>query len=559
MSPLIILADSPDEQQPNYSNTYEISKQLRTKKRRQPSLITSFHTITYLSTMRNPPGHTSRDGYQWTPEGGLQAGIPSLGVIQPQNKIASADTVYDVAVIGGGYAGLAATRDLTTTGHKTILIEARDRIGGRSWSSNIEGYPYEMGGTWVHWWQPFIWRELFRYGLLGDNLEISPSRVGINTCAVRLSEDQPQTFISKEKEDEISKSAIIKLCNVDGQMARTVIPWPHDALRNAEAVAIYDKMSLADRFEQIKDDLTAMEKNMLEGFLSITCGGKWEESSFFEMLRWWAMSNYSYEGVLEMGLTIKLRCGQSGLQRCLFDDADASGNLSYSFSTPVTSVNDKSDVVEITGRNGETFKAKRVISAVPLNVLHSINFAPPLHPLKKQASLEGHANHVVKCHVEVAKPELRSLGAFNYPHGKLTYTFGDGYTPAGNAHLVAFGSSLPGVHLQPEEDMNETLKAWKGLLPADTQDKDIKRVVFHNWHKDEFARGAWEWFKPMQVSKYLEALRANQGNVYFGSADWAKGWRGFLDGGIEDGKRAAKEVADDLRKATGSYVTRANL
>lgn len=46
-----------------------------------------------------------------------------------------------------------------------LLLEARDRIGGRSWSSNIGGYPFEMGGTWVHWAQPHVWREISRYDL----------------------------------------------------------------------------------------------------------------------------------------------------------------------------------------------------------------------------------------------------------------------------------------------------------------------------------------------------------------------------------------------------------
>lgn len=497
--------------------------------------------------MTNPPGYASRDGYQWTPETGLKAGIPCLGTIKPQSKLASDSTIYDVAIIGAGYTGITASRDLATTGHRTLLIEARDRIGGRSWSSNINGYPFEMGGTWVHWTQPFIWRELFRYNLLGENLEVSMSNEGgINKCVVRPFKDQPAIFLDKHHEDEISEAAIKKLVNVDGHFGRTVIPLPHDALRNKEAVAIYDKMSLADRFSEIEHDLTPLEKNMLEGFLSITCGGQWHDSSFFEMLRWWALSNWDYHDFMEMGLTYKLRCGQSGLQRCIFDEANASDNLAYSFSTPVASVYDAGSLVEIKGRNGETFKARRVICTVPLNVLHTIQFTPELLPLKKQASIEGHANHVVKCHVEVAKPSLRSLGTFNYPYGKLTYAFGDGTTPAGNTHLVSFGSSLPGVHLQPEENIQETLDAWKGLLP-DTKEEDIKRVVFHNWHKDEFARGAWEWFKPNQVSKYLDALREKQGNIWFGSADWALGWRGFLDGGIEDGQRVAKEVADDLK------------
>lgn len=57
-------------------------------------------------------------------------------------------------------------------GLKVLLLEARDRIGGRSWSSNIEGYPYEMGGTWVYWGQATVWREIARYGMQ-DELEIS--------------------------------------------------------------------------------------------------------------------------------------------------------------------------------------------------------------------------------------------------------------------------------------------------------------------------------------------------------------------------------------------------
>lgn len=58
------------------------------------------------------------------------------------------------------------------SGLKVLLLEARDRIGGRSWSSNIDGYPYEMGGTWVYWGQAHVWREIARYGMQ-DELELS--------------------------------------------------------------------------------------------------------------------------------------------------------------------------------------------------------------------------------------------------------------------------------------------------------------------------------------------------------------------------------------------------
>jgi monoamine oxidase len=51
------------------------------------------------------------------------------------------------------------------TGHKVLPVEARDRIGGRSRSSNFCDYPFEMKGTWVHWGQPHMWREISRYNM----------------------------------------------------------------------------------------------------------------------------------------------------------------------------------------------------------------------------------------------------------------------------------------------------------------------------------------------------------------------------------------------------------
>jgi monoamine oxidase len=64
--------------------------------------------------------------------------------------------------------------------------------------------------------------------------------------------------------------------------------------------------------------------------------------------------------------------------------------------------------------------------------------------------------------------------------------------------------------------------------------------------KDEFAGGAWEFLRPHMI-KYIDSLRERQGNIYFASADWAMGWRGFIDGAIEDGTRATMEIRTELQ------------
>jgi monoamine oxidase len=101
---------------------------------------------------------TTKDGFQWTETTGFEAGIPCDGVIEPAS-VSSPPEEVDVVVIGAGHAGLIASRDLAQRGFKVALLEARDRIGGRTWTSIIEGFPYEMGGTWIHWEQVgvFVW------------------------------------------------------------------------------------------------------------------------------------------------------------------------------------------------------------------------------------------------------------------------------------------------------------------------------------------------------------------------------------------------------------------
>jgi monoamine oxidase len=141
----------------------------------------------------------SRDGFQWTQDSGLEFGIPCIGVIQPPSNIQSTEHTYDVIVIGAGYTGLTAARDLTTTGHRVLLLEARDRIGGRTWSSNIEGYPFEMGGTWVHWNQPFVYREIARYGLQKE-LEVSHDySQGVNNYVLKT----PTTQKTMSHDEEV--------------------------------------------------------------------------------------------------------------------------------------------------------------------------------------------------------------------------------------------------------------------------------------------------------------------------------------------------------------------
>jgi NADPH-dependent 2,4-dienoyl-CoA reductase/sulfur reductase-like enzyme len=85
------------------------------------------------------PIPTSKEGYHFKDDQiheGLytEAAIESTKALKP---------FYDVVVIGAGFTGLTAARDLSTAGKSVLLIEARDRIGGRTWATKSHGHYME--------------------------------------------------------------------------------------------------------------------------------------------------------------------------------------------------------------------------------------------------------------------------------------------------------------------------------------------------------------------------------------------------------------------------------
>ncbi|RAL13385.1 flavin monoamine oxidase family protein [Aspergillus homomorphus CBS 101889] len=482
---------------------------------------------------------TSKNGYHWTPETGLSQGLTSEGVIQPPQKLSN-DDHYDVIVIGAGYCGLTAARDMCTAGLKVLLLEARDRIGGRTWSTNIEGYIYDLGGSWVHWAQPHVWREIFRYDKLDELRRSTDLSYGVNYFRLRTPTYDGR--MSHDDEDEVVGSGLRKFVNVDGAYGQTIMPYPYRTFDNP-ALRPYDHLTLGDRLRQIEAEISPNERAAILGYILTTSGGSLETTSFVEFLHWWAMCNYTVQGFQDCHEGFQLQKGQSAFARLFFEEALRTGNLSYAFDSPVQSVvseNDNGDIV-VTVENNQSFKAARAVCTAPLNTLSNITFTPPLNETRAAAIRAGHVNKCTKIYAEVDDKELRSWGGINYPDNKLIYSNAVGATPAGYPTLVCFGPAEKG--LQPEEDIEETLQQVKNMDPGVI---NPRRLVFHNWVKDPYSRGAWFYPPPGLLSEALDALRERHGNVLFASADWARGWRGFIDGAIEDGTRAAIVCSEEL-------------
>ena len=504
---------------------------------------------------------TTKDGYEWTAAKGLQAGLPCAGVYEDSSG-ARNSSPYDVIVVGAGFAGLIASRDLTVRGMcdipssssiiflkshvglKVLLLEARDRIGGRAWTSVVNDFSYEMGAAWLLWNQPHVFSQLSRYGMKDEIKATFDLSDGVNVSDMNyvLGDNHEETYkeMSHEDEEAIYQKPAELYFNVDGAFGKRVMPFPQIPFYNPEILK-YDNLTAFERLEQIRDELNPLECAALEAYLLLMSGGTSSNTGFLDMLHWWAMCNYGSDGVGSYGNAFKLRCGTTGLAMRIFEDAQRSDNFTTKFSSPVQNIKESEGRVTITCDGGGVYSAAKVISTIPLNVLKTITFDPPLSVTKSQALNLGHVGMHSKIHFEARGTELKSWSGYSYPGHGLLYAYGDETTPVNTTHIVAFGASFFPLH--GEDDIERT----KAALLDMRKDIKIERVLFHNWVRDPFSKGSWCTYRKQFASTYLEALQENHGNVWFASADWADGWKGFIDGAFEQGAFVAQKVADAFR------------
>lgn len=261
--------------------------------------------------------------------------------------------------------------------------------------------------------------------------------------------------------------------NIDGQFGRTICPLPHAQLNNKvvnrAVVEKWDQVSCQDRFEEIKHKLTAEEQGLLVSLLLHISGGHMETSSLWDMIRSHALLMHSSDNFKDVWLRYKLREGQTALTKRIFEDAVDTG-LEYAFSTPIKSIlqgtlTDR--LVTVQTVNGDSFRARKVICTIPLNVLKDIEFSPPLSKAKQEAITIGHVNQMTKIHADVKNKELERWNGMRYP-GLLMYGYGDGVLPNGDVHVVAFGADERETFV-PEKHPEKAVDALQKLHPMDVE------------------------------------------------------------------------------------------
>jgi monoamine oxidase len=424
---------------------------------------------------------------------------------------------YDVIVVGGGFAGVTAARESARDGRATLLLEARDRLGGRTWTAPWRGHDIEYGGGWVHWHQPFTFSELTRAGL---TVELS----GEPDVASWYVDGDRRTGTIAER-DAIANAGWMRF--VAG--VEESLPNPHDPLHAIDRLAAMDALTIAERVEQLGLDREGHE--VLWSELESLAHGPLDDAGAVSVLRWHALSGYSLALTQYAGGRVTLTTGTRGLLEAIASQAPFETRL----ATPVAAVRRTGGGVEIETRAGEVVGARRAVVAVPLNTLSAIEFDPPLSEGKRAGIALGQASRGIKIFIHAeGDPAAQNAIRPGHPFGYLDTEFPH---EDGSQVMIGFGydaaicdaTDLAGV----QASLAEIMPGYRAIA-----------ATAHDWLADEFSNGTWAIHRPGWYTRHYAEMRRPEGPVLLAGSDLAAGWSGFIDGAIETGIRAGMWLRD---------------
>lgn len=391
----------------------------------------------------------------------------------------------------------------------------------------------------VHRNQPHVYTELHRYG---EHKHLKVSTGALAGDVVYYNYDGTAKKMDPADFEARSNAVIEAFFRIDGLELRDYLPRPHEPLRHPEIYAKYDKLSVQDRLDQLKD-FPDEDKSFLATLAAGFGLSHPREVGFMEAANWFALAGGTNPGINEHCSTYKLgNGGTTTLAKAILEDFGGD----YASHAVVTKVVHTADDVRISLQDGREFHARYVVCTIPLNVLNKVVFQPPLSQLKREASTIGMVTRGSKYHFEFNERQppffagAHSASAFGF-------SFSDHDSKDGRkTYAIGFGNT---GHLVDIKNAQDVIGAYQQLFPHNPK---ISGYAIHDWRTDPYAESAWCTFRPAFASKYLLALQEQHGHrVFMASADWADGWRGFIDGAIEQGTRNAALVIRLLRNKAG--------